>query len=239
MQTTMYALAAHVYPTAIRATGVGTAVAFGRIGGVLSPSVGSWALESGGAVAALRADRRDDDAGVRRARVRAELTSRASRASTPPARSRRSRPGTDQNSRSQEIGAGDHEIRGDGLLRPSQSGPNDITPPVIRGSRRSEDLSSVLLRLCPPTASVSWSPETMTPQRFHTTLYGQVLIATVIGVLLGHYWPEAGVAMKPLGDGFIKLVRMIIAPGHLLHRRRRHRRRGGHQGRSARPARSR
>jgi AAHS family 4-hydroxybenzoate transporter-like MFS transporter len=48
VQTTMYALAAHVYPTAVRATGVGTAVAVGRIGGVLSPSVGSWALDSGG-----------------------------------------------------------------------------------------------------------------------------------------------------------------------------------------------
>src|SRR5437667_7140871 len=48
VQTTMYALAAHVYPTAVRATGVGTAVAVGRIGGVLSPAVGSWALESGG-----------------------------------------------------------------------------------------------------------------------------------------------------------------------------------------------
>lgn len=48
VQTTMYALAAHVFPTGIRATGVGTAVAFGRIGGVLSPAVGSWALESGG-----------------------------------------------------------------------------------------------------------------------------------------------------------------------------------------------
>jgi AAHS family 4-hydroxybenzoate transporter-like MFS transporter len=48
VQTTMYALAAHVYPTAVRATGVGTAVAFGRVGGVLSPSVGSWALETGG-----------------------------------------------------------------------------------------------------------------------------------------------------------------------------------------------
>jgi len=48
VQTTMYALAAHVFPTAVRATGVGTAVAFGRVGGVLSPWVGSWALESGG-----------------------------------------------------------------------------------------------------------------------------------------------------------------------------------------------
>jgi aerobic C4-dicarboxylate transport protein len=49
-------------------------------------------------------------------------------------------------------------------------------------------------------------------RRFPRTLYGQVLLATVIGVLLGHFWPAAGVAMKPLGDGFIKLVRMIIAP---------------------------
>jgi AAHS family 4-hydroxybenzoate transporter-like MFS transporter len=49
VQTTMYALAAHVYPTDIRGTGVGTAVAFGRIGGVVSPYAGSWALESGGA----------------------------------------------------------------------------------------------------------------------------------------------------------------------------------------------
>jgi AAHS family 4-hydroxybenzoate transporter-like MFS transporter len=47
VQTTMYALAAHVYPTSVRATGVGTAVAFGRIGGVLSPSLGSWAMAGG------------------------------------------------------------------------------------------------------------------------------------------------------------------------------------------------
>jgi AAHS family 4-hydroxybenzoate transporter-like MFS transporter len=48
VQTTMYALAAHVYPTGIRATGVGTAVAFGRVGGVVSPYAGAWALEAGG-----------------------------------------------------------------------------------------------------------------------------------------------------------------------------------------------
>ena len=46
-QTTMYALAANVFPTSIRATGVGTAVAFGRIGGVLSPIVGGPVLKSG------------------------------------------------------------------------------------------------------------------------------------------------------------------------------------------------
>jgi AAHS family 4-hydroxybenzoate transporter-like MFS transporter len=47
VQTTMYALAAHVYPAGIRATGVGTAVAVGRVGGVASPYAGAWALESG------------------------------------------------------------------------------------------------------------------------------------------------------------------------------------------------
>ena len=49
VQTTMYALAAHVYPTGIRGTGVGTAVAFGRVGGVAAPYAGSWALDAGGA----------------------------------------------------------------------------------------------------------------------------------------------------------------------------------------------
>lgn len=43
-------------------------------------------------------------------------------------------------------------------------------------------------------------------------LYAQVLIAIVAGVLLGHLAPQTGEAMKPLGDAFIKLVKMIIAP---------------------------
>lgn len=51
IQTTLYALAAHVYPTTIRATGVGTAVATGRIGGVLSTFAGEWALTAGGSAA--------------------------------------------------------------------------------------------------------------------------------------------------------------------------------------------
>jgi MFS transporter, AAHS family, 4-hydroxybenzoate transporter len=46
-QTTMYALAANVYPTSIRGTGVGTTVAFGRIGGVLSPNIGAPVLDRG------------------------------------------------------------------------------------------------------------------------------------------------------------------------------------------------
>jgi aerobic C4-dicarboxylate transport protein len=50
------------------------------------------------------------------------------------------------------------------------------------------------------------------PQPFYKSLYFQVITAIVIGVLLGHFWPETGAAMKPLGDGFIKLIKMIIAP---------------------------
>lgn len=43
-------------------------------------------------------------------------------------------------------------------------------------------------------------------------LYIQVLVAIVIGSLVGHFWPSVGESLKPLGDGFIKLVKMIIAP---------------------------
>lgn len=43
-------------------------------------------------------------------------------------------------------------------------------------------------------------------------LYIQVLIAIFIGILIGHFFPEIGVALKPLGDGFIKMIKMIIAP---------------------------
>ncbi len=48
---------------------------------------------------------------------------------------------------------------------------------------------------------------------FHyKSLYFQVLVAITIGIILGIAAPESGAAMKPLGDGFIKLIKMIIAP---------------------------
>src|SRR5512140_3566989 len=47
---------------------------------------------------------------------------------------------------------------------------------------------------------------------FYRSLYGQVIAAVVIGVLLGHFYPALGADMKPLGDGFIKLIKMMIAP---------------------------
>jgi aerobic C4-dicarboxylate transport protein len=46
----------------------------------------------------------------------------------------------------------------------------------------------------------------------YKTLYAQVIVAVVIGVLLGHFAPESAVKLKPLGDGFIRLIKMMIAP---------------------------
>jgi aerobic C4-dicarboxylate transport protein len=43
-------------------------------------------------------------------------------------------------------------------------------------------------------------------------LYAQVLVAIVLGILLGHFYPSIGESMKPLGDAFIKLIKMLIAP---------------------------
>jgi aerobic C4-dicarboxylate transport protein len=47
---------------------------------------------------------------------------------------------------------------------------------------------------------------------WYAHLYVQVLVAIALGVAIGHFWPHAGEALKPLGDAFIKLVKMIIAP---------------------------
>lgn len=47
---------------------------------------------------------------------------------------------------------------------------------------------------------------------WYRILYVQVLMAVALGIVVGYFWPNAGKALKPLGDGFIKLVRMIIAP---------------------------
>src|SRR6266566_5444787 len=47
---------------------------------------------------------------------------------------------------------------------------------------------------------------------WYTVLYIQVLMAIAAGVVIGHFWPTLGTALKPLGDGFIALIRMMIAP---------------------------
>jgi aerobic C4-dicarboxylate transport protein len=48
--------------------------------------------------------------------------------------------------------------------------------------------------------------------KWYQHLYIQVLTAIVVGVLLGHFYPSVGESMKPLGDAFIKLIKMLIAP---------------------------
>ena len=48
--------------------------------------------------------------------------------------------------------------------------------------------------------------------RILRSLYVQVLVAVVAGALIGYLWPETGVALKPLGDGFIRLIKMLIGP---------------------------
>jgi aerobic C4-dicarboxylate transport protein len=58
--------------------------------------------------------------------------------------------------------------------------------------------------------------QTLAPSSHHKPwyrhLYVQVLCAIIIGVLLGYFYPSIGASMKPLGDAFIKLIKMLIAP---------------------------
>lgn len=57
-------------------------------------------------------------------------------------------------------------------------------------------------------------PSTLPKPRlpWYRVLYVQVLIAVALGIIIGHFWPGTGKALKPLGDGFIKLVKMMIGP---------------------------
>jgi aerobic C4-dicarboxylate transport protein len=49
-------------------------------------------------------------------------------------------------------------------------------------------------------------------KKFYQALYFQVVVGLVIGVLVGHFWPDVGASLKPLGDAFVKIVKMMIAP---------------------------
>jgi aerobic C4-dicarboxylate transport protein len=61
-------------------------------------------------------------------------------------------------------------------------------------------------------ASTVTAMATVHHKSWYRHLYAQVLCAIVLGVLLGHFYPALGASMKPLGDTFIKLIKMLIAP---------------------------
>lgn len=58
--------------------------------------------------------------------------------------------------------------------------------------------------------SVQAQPEKQ--KKLYKSLYFQVIVAISIGILLGHFYPQLGAQMKPLGEAFIKLIKMLIAP---------------------------
>ncbi|WP_295461552.1 dicarboxylate/amino acid:cation symporter [uncultured Pseudomonas sp.] len=62
------------------------------------------------------------------------------------------------------------------------------------------------------TTTTAPAPKRNVKQPLYKSLYFQVIVAIILGVLLGHFYPQTGAAMKPLGDGFIKLIKMVIAP---------------------------
>jgi len=62
------------------------------------------------------------------------------------------------------------------------------------------------------TASGRTDSVPSSPQKFYHALYFQVLVGVIAGILLGHFWPEFAAQMKPLGDAFIKIVKMMIVP---------------------------
>ena len=72
-----------------------------------------------------------------------------------------------------------------------------------------------ILKRRPPQQSIRRTTLMTTAKRktpIYKVLYFQVICAIVIGILLGTFMPEVGAKMKPLGDGFIRLIKMIIAP---------------------------
>jgi aerobic C4-dicarboxylate transport protein len=63
------------------------------------------------------------------------------------------------------------------------------------------------------TAASSPQPDTGAGRKpLYKSLFFQILVAVLAGILIGHFWPDAGAALRPLGDGFIQLIKMIIAP---------------------------
>src|SRR3981081_707808 len=60
--------------------------------------------------------------------------------------------------------------------------------------------------------TIAAAPPVRHSRPWYTILYVQVLIAIAIGIAVGYYYPDLGKQLKPLGDGFISLIKMMIAP---------------------------
>ena len=61
-------------------------------------------------------------------------------------------------------------------------------------------------------ASLTATASASRARKYYRNPTFQVLAAIVLGVWLGAYYPDAAIAMKPLGDGFIRMIRMVIGP---------------------------
>jgi len=95
---------------------------------------------------------------------------------------------------------------------------------AARVGRHRRDLNfvvrcGVLSHHCAVGSSRSGCPmttETVRPatarQPWYSILYLQVLMAIALGILIGYFFPNLGKSLKPLGDGFIALIKMMIAP---------------------------
>ena len=64
----------------------------------------------------------------------------------------------------------------------------------------------------PTSTTAAATPVQPVARRWYKQLWVQVLVAMALGILVGHFFPDAGTRLQPLGDGFIKLIRMLIAP---------------------------
>ena len=63
-----------------------------------------------------------------------------------------------------------------------------------------------------PASAVAVPVRVKRPQPWYVQLWFQVLVAMVVGIALGHLYPNVGAEMQPLGDAFIKAIRVLIAP---------------------------
>ena len=89
-------------------------------------------------------------------------------------------------------------------------------PDSKSGSERSVGSTPTARTKFPPAPLKGLEPPESSPSmmllRSFRLLYVQVLVAIALGILVGYVWPETGVALKPLGDAFVRLIKMVIAP---------------------------